>query len=457
MSAEGLESVRRYPLLDALRDRRSRRFGVGMRIGGPLGHESAAAPLRLTEDEEGLLAFAACGFTGPVVGDLDYTPEGGGTILASVLGRTVPSGDALGTVSLFVTNDDGAWLLKRPRDVPAADRPALADLARRGELAELYRRSRVRVREGRAAPPLDPLHNLDVNRWSLFDPASTYLLPVGELTHMYVNGLLSVLDERTGAFLVDERAGFRPAGLSRFARRRGGHLRDDPREGRVLTIQQIEALVDEFVTVEIGMTLQNVALMAQAIGLGGFPHWAAHAWGWLEALGFRLREMPTTRYVGAGPLARLAARLLRRDPPVRLALGLEKDGEPLLTPYCPPWYPSMEAAVAAVVDFKFGPHGALGGGAFEGLWRDPGSVAAAARPPSQATVDATVAYCEYVVGRYGRFPAYAPPFRTVLGYQASHVDLEYYERRFRPGAVSETQRRHVERWHPSPGALRPLP
>ena len=36
---------------------------------------------------------------------------------------------------------------------------------------------------------------------------------------------------------------------------------------------------------------------------------------------------------------------LGKDTTVPLAQGLEHNGEPLLTPYCPPYYPSMEAAV----------------------------------------------------------------------------------------------------------------
>jgi hypothetical protein len=49
--------------------------------------------------------------------------------------------------------------------------------------------------------------------------------------------------------------------------------------------------------------------------------------------------------------------------------------------------------------------------------------------------------------RYGRFPAYAPPVRTVLGFQASHVDVEFYDRFYRPGALAATQREHLARWH----------
>jgi hypothetical protein len=38
--------------------------------------------------------------------------------------------------------------------------------------------------------------------------------------------------------------------------------------------------------------LQNLGLMTQALGLGGFPHFAAHPFIWFQALGFRMQEIP---------------------------------------------------------------------------------------------------------------------------------------------------------------------
>jgi hypothetical protein len=444
-------AVGRYPLLDALRERRSRRFGLGMVMpAGPLAHRSRHPGLPLSEDEEALLAFAACGITGPALADLGYAPGQGGTIMAGLLGRTSGSGDAVQSVAVFVTNAGATYLLRRPRDFAPAEIGEALALARRGDYLELYRRSRVLVRAGRTTAPLEAPFNLDVNRWSLYDPAGTYFLPVNELTLLYLNGVLEILGETTGAFVVDERAGFRPAGLARFARSRGGHLRDDPREGRILTIRDLESLVTEFVTIEQGMILQNLGLMAQALGLGGFPHWAAHPFGWLRGLGFRTEEIPASRYLGmSGPL-RWASRLLGRDVGVPLALGLEQDGRPLLAPYRPPYHDSMEAAVRAVIELKFGPEGVFRRGADGGAWRDPARVAEAVPPPSPVAVDATIAYATYVWERYGRFPAYAPPFRTVLGFQASHVDVEFYDRFYRPEALSTTQREHLARWHGGP-------
>ena len=114
-----------YPLLDALIQRRSRRFGQGFRLnGGPLAYVSQQTPQPLTLAEEAALAFAACGVTGYALAELPYQtgdlPEAGsGNIFVHFIGRTVASADALHAVTIFVINDDGVWLLKRPQDFPA--------------------------------------------------------------------------------------------------------------------------------------------------------------------------------------------------------------------------------------------------------------------------------------------------------------------------------------------------
>src|ERR1043165_55370 len=293
------ESVAAF--LKILRERRSRRFGLGMKMAsGPMAYQSRHAGVPLTEEEEALLCFAACGVTGYALADLMYEQGQGGTIMSRLLGRRIPSGDAAHTVGLIVMNRDAIYYVKRPQDFAPAEVPELARLAENGEYVELYRRSRVKIRDGRATPSLEPIININCNQWSLYDPAATYFLPVNELTWIYMNGLLEIFNETTNAFVVDERAGFAPAGLKRFARSRRGHLDDDPRQGRVVTIQQLEDFVIEFVSVEQGMMLQNIALMVQCMGLGGFPHWAAHAFGCFQALGFRMGEMRASRYLGMG-------------------------------------------------------------------------------------------------------------------------------------------------------------
>jgi hypothetical protein len=435
-----------YPLLTALRDRRSRRFGLGMKIpAGPLAYESRHKPRPLTEDEEAALVFAACGITGHALADLCYTKGGGGGIMAGLVARTIASGDGLQTVSLIVTSDDGTYLVRKPRELPANEISKLIELGRGGEFTELYRRCRVKIKEGRATTPTEPLFNINANRWSAHAPGTTYFLPVNDLTFMYVNGLLEILNEHTGTFLLDERNHFLPAGLGKFARNRGGHLENDPNKGRVATIRQIEQFVTEFVTLEQGMMLQNLGLMSQALGLGGFPNFANHEFAWFQALGFRMEQMPVNRYVGAGWLPSLAMKFLKRNPNIPYPVGLERNGEVLLKPFCPPYYKSMADAVQAVVEIKCGANGIFRSPGHGSAWTKHNEVVQQVPSVSQPAIAATTACCEYLWNRYGRFPVYMPPYRTVLGFQASHLDAEFYDKFYKPEVLGETQRKDFER------------
>jgi hypothetical protein len=316
----------------------------------------------------------------------------------------------------------------------------LIQLGREGAFVELYRECRVKIKEGRAVTPSEPLFNINANRWSAHAPATTYFLPVNDLTFMYINGLLEILNESTGAFILDERNSFRPAGLERFGRSRGGHLEEDPHKLRVATVRQVEQFVTEFVTIEQGMMLQNLGLMCQALGLGGFPNFANHEFGWFTALGFQMAQMPANQYLGAGRIVSAAMRLLRRNPSVPYPVGLERNGEALLKPFCPPHYRTMSEAVRAVAQIKFGAGGVFRGNSAGSAWTKTNEVTSQVPETSEAAIAATIAHCEYLWDRYGRFPVYLTPYRTVLGFQACHLDAEFYDRFYLPEALADAQR-----------------
>jgi hypothetical protein len=112
----------------------------------------------------------------------------------------------------------------------------------------------------------------------------------------------------------------------------------------------------------------------------------------------------------------------------------------------------MEEAVLAFVQHKY----AQGTGTFRDggaatAWRDGAAVQAGIPRYSDRAIEATIAYCEYIYRRYGRFPANSGPFRTILAHQAHHLDLEFYDRFFRPDVLSGTQREHWDTWHGPPG------
>src|SRR5262245_32742871 len=217
---------------------------------GPFRYQSPHEPVPLTEEEEAALAFAACGVTGYALADLSYGPGEGGSMLAGRLGRTIASADAVNTVAVVVTNDRATYLLKRPQDFEPAEIPQLVKLARQGALVELYRRSRIELSAGRTAPPLDAKHNFSINRWSLYAPGTTYFLPIIDTSALMINALLELFDPAMGVFVRDERAWFRPAGVARFARSKGGHLHDDPRQLRSATINAVETALMESMATE---------------------------------------------------------------------------------------------------------------------------------------------------------------------------------------------------------------
>lgn len=435
-----------YPLMDALLWRRSRRFAPGMRLnGGPLEYHSTAAPRPLSTDEQAALAFAACGITGHTLAELPYEDggipgAGGGNIVARFTGRTVPSGDGIHAVSLFVIDDDGVSWVRRPQDLDRAEIPELIRLAHDRELRPLYDRVRVRVSDERpdverALPFVPPF-----NQYSANVAGTTYFLPVAETTALMINLLLSAFDDEFAFYVLDERNRFEPAGLAKFARSRGGHLDDDLGSGRVVTVGFLDTWLAEFAAIEQGAILQNLGLMTQALGLGGFPHFAAHPYAWFQALGFRMADPRFSRTIGAGPLTTTVLRLTGRDIPMPTAVGFEHEGEPLLRPYCPPYHRNMEEAVLAFVDHKFAPgQGTLRDGGEQTGWADGAAVQSAIPRHSDRAIAATIAYCDYLYRRYGRIPTNSGPFRTVLAYQAGDLDQRFYDRFYRPGALSPTQ------------------
>jgi hypothetical protein len=143
-SLEYERRLARYSLLDPLIERRSRRFATGMSLnGGPLTYDSVRSQRPLSLEEESALAFAACGITGYALAGLPYeggeaSEAGGGNIMTHFVGRTVPSGDAMHDVTLFVLEDEGTWMLKRPQDYPRSEIAGLARTAMEHRLVELY-------------------------------------------------------------------------------------------------------------------------------------------------------------------------------------------------------------------------------------------------------------------------------------------------------------------------------
>ena len=125
MSRRGLDDFFAYPFAQAIQDRRTRRVAQGTSLKhGAQPYESANAPSALTPLEEAIL-IASTSVTGAVMHDgptqkVDGSPELG-TMFLEVAGRAASSADNAQATSFFMTNDEGVWLIERPRGAAALE------------------------------------------------------------------------------------------------------------------------------------------------------------------------------------------------------------------------------------------------------------------------------------------------------------------------------------------------
>jgi hypothetical protein len=451
----GLDEVAWVPLLEVMTRRRARRFALGNNLqGGDFSYKSNEPPVPLTLDEQAILVWAGAGVTGRVFGELPYQPAagpetGGGQIMMGMVGRTHSSADAVATATLAVTSEDGTYLLPRPNDLPPEEFDRLAAMGRERRYAEIYEQSRIRIADGRTEIPRVLPFTPPFNKWSSNVPGTTHFVPVTDVTGLYMTILFAAVGEDFAFFFHDDKDRFlRAAGISRFGKSKGGHLHDDLKDGRVGTIDEIETYALEICGFEQGLMIQNIALATEALGLGGFPHYGAHRFAWLQALGFEMRERRFSKITHQGILGTLLMRLLGKDVAIPQAVGLERDGKPLFKPYTVPFYPTIEDAVHAFVDDKFAPGRGFFRDPAHTMWRDPARIQAGIPPYSEANVQAVIAYCNWVMDHYGQFPANYGPFRTLMAFQAHHIDMAFYDRFYKDGAYTDAHRNHFAAWHP---------
>src|SRR3954453_11537509 len=122
---KGLQDLFSYPLTSALQDRRTRRVAQGTSLKhGALPYESPNEPSPLTPLEEAIL-IASTSLTGAVLHDGPTQKVSGapelGTMFLEVAGRAASSADNAQATAFFMTNDEGVWLIERPRGRAALD------------------------------------------------------------------------------------------------------------------------------------------------------------------------------------------------------------------------------------------------------------------------------------------------------------------------------------------------
>jgi len=172
---------------------------------------------------------------------------------------------------------------------------------------------------------------------------------------------------------------------------------------------------------------QNMFLATEAIGLGGWMHCGILSREIFEALGFAIVEP-------------------QEQPGLANPVGLDR----VFQAHCPPYFESMDAAVDAVLRpllrEETTPSAAHGSQVPYRISDDDhrnGAVSV-----SEEGIACTKAVCNYIHQTYGRFPATVDAMHLMWMMQAHHLDTDYYDRFFRPGAYGSTHAGHMAKWHP---------
>lgn len=402
----GLAKALAAPTLDAISDRRSRRVGLGMRADTPsLEFESGYVPIPLDPLEEALLVAAAAGVSGPSLRDLGH-PDGLGA-LVRWSGRSFPSPCNNQGTALFVSNDDGTYFVDAERLRPASGEVAGMEAAA-AALVDSFRSALIEIHDGRAQMPSGPPGLFEFNAWNANQPGTTLFVPVTDMTEEYLNVLFVYLGEEQRVTIVDDMAGRRPAGLQRAVDE--GRLDGE----RTTSIFQFEQRLLGIKATEAAFICQNIALVQQCLGLGGFTYSAYNSlWALggadVPGLGFRFEEDAAGQKYPVG-----------------------KDG--LYEALTPPYVASSGEAVDAFLERK--------------LSARSQATSKSLPVPDAGTVEMVKAYYEYALDRFGRFPVYLDPMYMRIVCQAHHLDPDYYDEHGPAEGMTERHRDHFRDWHP---------
>ena len=421
-----LQQVLEFPLVSGLFGRRSRRFGYGMSIpSGPLAYTSQHKPLALCDLEQALLVTAATGVTGWNFG-IPFTvnqSEHLSNYSLRMTGRTIPSAATIGSSELFFTNDSGIYIT-RTRDLTPERLREFEEQDDITGIIGISQAATIQLHNERLYLPTEPPHLDEHNLWNSNRPGTTLFMPVGDVGQQLL--ALLAMYVSNGYTLYDDYKGCQGGKLEPFIHT--GVIHDTPQMRFALS--HIEQAAYATVAMELSLIAQNIVLMMQAIGLGGwmysgiFPYSALGAFAaeGIQGLGFRFVQ--------------------REDWTLPNPIGLDDYYESL----CPPYVKDMYEAAYKLAEHKFG-----AGGTYDpstgGPFRESSEIKATAQPYTQAQIDCIGEMAQYIYSTYGRFPARYPTILLRIYAQAHHLEHEFYDKFFGPEAYLQTHAEHMQRWH----------
>ncbi|MBT0768702.1 hypothetical protein KIH74_07175 [Kineosporia sp. J2-2] len=412
----------RFPLLAAVNGRRSRRFPVGGQIPtGELAYRSARPVQPLSEVERALVLATVTGVTGWNFGITDHPgyapalPNYSG----SAGGRTFPSAAGFHTTDFFFTDDSGTYFLSSRDAAPAgevAPDGGVPDVdAWLGATVSRYRKlSGERLHLPREEPYLE-----GHNTWIANHPGSLLVIPVADLAQHLIANLAFFLQNGYGIY--DDVNG-RPVPGS-----------DDPslrHAGEPFPLSFVEQYTLAEASAELITGPYAGHLLLGGLGLGG---WTFDGIDRLSVLGAS----------GDPEVPGLNFHVEYDDRwPLPNPTGLAGVFETLSRPHVR----DADEAVERFVERKFGT-----GGPFSpltaGPWRDSTRVRSSAAAYGEDFVRLLTGQVRYIDETFGKIPGTVPTVHILNYLQAQHLDTDFYDDLFGPGAYLPTHRDHESVWH----------
>jgi hypothetical protein len=416
-----LGELARFPLLEALYGRRARRVALGAVIPeGPLAYESPHDPMPLSDLERMIVLTSMGGTTGwhySITRSATY-PGHMANYAAGAAGRTFPSAAGFHTAELFFTDDSGTWFF------PTRDAGALVDPADEEITPELmverHAGRLVKLSDERIHMPREEPYYEGHNTWCVNVPGSLLVIPVGDLAQHTLAGLCFLT--QNGYCLSDDVNGRSIPGIGRF---RDLVDVDDP-----FPLTYFDQYMLAEITAELATSCFAGVLTLQAMGLGGWMFDGIDRFSMLGASGNP--DVP-----GLG---------FRYDEDERWSVPNPTGRNGVFEAFCPPHHEDMRAAVEALCERKFGA-GGVHNAATPGAWSESALIRSSAQMHDERFRECVALQAQYLYDTFGKFPATVPSVMILNYVQAHHLDLDFYDERFRPGSYLRTHAEHVDVWH----------
>jgi hypothetical protein len=468
----GLDALFQYPLMSAILERRTRRIARGTSVlADQLSYSSPNKPAPLSALEQAVLIVASTGLTGSVQHDGPLQiPTGGnelGTPFLNILARAASSPDNSQATTFFMIDDAGTWMLKRLSGedglkVVSQFPPNWKDWTDADWIAAANA-IKVKIYDQRVEAPRQFPYYLGWNKQVSNVPGTTIFLPVVDCTRACINIVLNLLSEPDGQrpLFLDDWQNFHPADVVEAAEWAATELGF---AGQKIPYQVVGGLAraqDGFVNPQIDLPLglastmrvnyesffllQNLMLIGQGMGLGGWVH-ASIAPPYvlqrdeskkLFGLGFHM-ETPKKKWADWA------------WPPVPSTQPNPVGIDGVLQGLCPPYVASMNDAVDQVLAEKYSASGTYGD---VNIFKRPylaenyaQEYLANATHYSAKAIQYTKDICNYIYDTYGRFPAHVDAIHVPgIWLQFSHLELEYYEKFYNKDQF-QRQAEHAAMW-----------